>query len=135
MPKFGFKALILDDSLINIALLELILNTFGLSCRTAETIQDASELLADQQFDVSFIDFHMPGQNGGEFIKVAEANGKLAHLRHILIVTADVMFQPKACGLDHLISGFILKPIDPAEIEAHLRRELYGKRSCQPVSG
>ena len=131
MAKGHFEALIVDDSAINITLLETLLRSFGLSCQSATQIQDASNLVLEQEFDISFIDLHMPVQSGVDFIKAAAANGTLARLGSVLIVTADIQFTPQALGLEHLISGYLLKPIDIKELESHLRRELDQGRSLR----
>ena len=111
------KALIVDDIPTNIMVLELALEEFGLTTRSASSGMLATTILEDQSFDISFIDFHMPEENGASFLLNCFESSIYDRLGRIYMVSADITLNPSRMHFDDYVEGFLTKPIELDEIE------------------
>ncbi|WP_305987902.1 response regulator [Roseibium sp. MMSF_3544] len=59
-------ALIVDDNDTNCQLLAALLQSFGLTCDTANSGEEALRLVRNRVFDLVLLDIHMPGMSGLE---------------------------------------------------------------------
>ncbi len=68
------RVLIVDDDYDSIRLLQRTLSEFGCYVQIAMDGFNAVDLLMDHNFDIVFLDWKMPGIEGGETIERAEKN-------------------------------------------------------------
>jgi two-component system, LytTR family, response regulator len=88
----------------------------------ANNAEQAKKYIEKLKPDLLFLDINMPGQSGIEFL---EANGTMGC--QVIFTTAYNEFAVKAFRLNAI--DFLLKPIDPDELEAALE-----KAKNQPVT-
>jgi len=108
----GLRVLVVDDNDINLRLAEIILVKQGMQVCTVHSGDESIELMQDEDFDLVFMDIHMPGLDGYETSRrirqITDARN-----RHpvIIALTANAMKQEvekiKATGMDDLV----IKPI------------------------
>ncbi len=94
-----------------------ILGSFGVHCDTASDGTEAVELAARAKeagapYDVIFVDWHMPGLNGGETAREIErVTGNAASVVMISVLGwHEIEPEAKACG----VSRFLPKPVLPS---------------------
>lgn len=81
----------------------------------ANNAQQAKKYIEKLQPDILFLDINMPGQSGIEFL---EENGTMGC--QVIFTTAYNEYAVKAFRLNAI--DFLLKPIDPDELEAALEK-------------
>ena len=122
------RILVADHTKVNQVLADRILKKAGCIVDMAESGRAATELAARNEYDVIFLDCHMPELNGyeaAEIIRVKEAaHPSATHGRRVSIIAltsdsaADVREQCLRSGMDDCIE----KPLRPDAIEAILSR-------------
>lgn len=108
------RILIVDDQEVDIALLQLILDTAGYAF-VASTMdsREVCELHRKNRYDLILLDLHMPGLDGFqvmEGLRDIEPEGSLP----VLVVTAQPAHRPRA--LQAGAKDVIGKPLDRAEV-------------------
>jgi CheY-like chemotaxis protein len=128
------RVLIVDDSATMRSIVRKVLTATGFPFDISEVRQgmEAVELAREQEFDIVFLDYNLPGLSGLETI----AEFRRAQRRPTFVLmtsTADeaIVARARAQG-----AAFLKKPFFPADIEAVLC-EFYGLRALNPtrVSG
>lgn len=112
----GLKILVADDIAANRIVLQRLLERAGHNVALASDGEAALDRLADEVFDIAFIDLHMPGISGLDVIRQAKV--MQAGLSHIPIValsadaTTESIRDAEAAGA----SLFLTKPIVVARL-------------------
>ncbi len=112
------RALVVDDIEINLTLLSTILKKKGFDVTVAENGVTACDLVQQQEFDILFMDCHMPHMNGYEAaarIRQFPGNPNLKRLP-IIALTADAMKDNKDRCLQAGMDDFITKPITKQQL-------------------
>ena len=102
------NVLIVDDSMVNIQLLEIQLKELGHNVTTAGTGEVAVSLATRGQFEMIFMDIQMPGIGG------LEATNRIRqHNRSVLIVglTAHATTEEKKGYLEAGMNDVLIKPV------------------------
>ncbi len=114
----GVRILIVEDQLVNRAVLEALLEPLGPTLVFADHGGEALAAWADADFDVIIMDIQMPVMDGVEAtkeIRRREASGERTRTP-IIALTANVMAHQireyAASGMD----GFVGKPVNRAEL-------------------
>lgn len=120
------KILIVDDDVAIGRLISTILAADGYQTRTADTFQEAEELLKEHEYDVIFIDIRLGNQQGGlELLKVASS---LALSSKIVMMTGhpDVATASEAvrCGA----FDYLCKPFDSQQISSITRHAIENRQ-------
>ena len=84
------------------------------ACREATTGEQMVNLVRQDLPDVAFVDIRMPGLNGLEAIKAAKT---LSPLTKWFILTGFPEFDYAHEAIRLGVSGYLLKPISPAELK------------------
>jgi two-component system sensor histidine kinase BarA len=107
----GLKVLVVDDNDINLRLAEIILKKNNYDVTTICSGDDSIELVRNNQYDLIFMDLHMPGLDGYEAAKRIRLFEYSDHRPVIIALTANAMPQElekiEACGMDDVL----IKPI------------------------
>ncbi len=112
MPAKGI-ILVVDDISENSDLLKTILESLGFDFISANSVENAIEVLNTIKPDLILSDLHMPNIDGLEFLKIVKANSQLKSIPFIIISsTAPSALQLKYC-IEHGAIKIILRPIDP----------------------
>jgi len=107
----ALKVLVVDDNEINLRLAEIILKKNNYDVTTVCSGDDSIELVRNNQYDLIFMDLHMPGLDGYESAKRIRLFENGEHRPVIIALTANAMPQEiekiESCGMDDVL----IKPI------------------------
>jgi PAS domain S-box-containing protein len=109
------KALLVEDNRINQMVAEHILQEIGVESDTAENGLEAIKLLETHQYDIIFMDCHMPVMDGFEATKKIRNNIKYKHLP-IVAITAGTLEQEHCQCIDSGMNAVITKPFKANDI-------------------
>ena len=108
------RVLVADDNLTNLTTARMTLETIGHTVVCVSNGEDALAALDQQNFDIAFIDMHMPGMSGIEVAQIYQfvASGTRTP---IIILTADATHEARAATEACGAVGFLTKPLRPRE--------------------
>ena len=119
------KVLVVDDVESNLVVAKGLLMPYGLTIETTNSGLDAIELVkSGNEYDIIFIDYMMPDING---IAVAKTLRNLGYKHPIVALTANAILGQKELFLSNGFDGFISKPININELNAHLVKFIHNK--------
>jgi len=118
----GLRALVVDDSQINLALLRALLTSQGVDVVAVESGSAALEEFRATAFDIVLMDLEMPGMSGMETSrKMRETAGERANVP-IIAVTAHALPEKReevrSAGMNELLA----KPYFPEQLYAVVAR-------------
>ena len=121
----GISVLAVDDDVATLEGLRSLLTSLGASCKETVSVEDAIAALAEKHPDVLISDLGMPGRDGYSLIReIREREKASAASNHLaaIALTAYGRVEDKveifAAGFD----GHVVKPVDPAELAAVIKR-------------
>lgn len=107
---FGLRTLVADDNEVNRYIMSVMLEKFGLTCQIAHDGKEVLDVMGRFQFDLIFMDCHMPVMDGFEATKNIRANYKGVQ-PIIVAVTAGANVDDR----DHYVASgmddFLAKPV------------------------
>jgi CheY-like chemotaxis protein/HPt (histidine-containing phosphotransfer) domain-containing protein/anti-sigma regulatory factor (Ser/Thr protein kinase) len=115
----GARVLVVDDIVTNLKVAAGLMMPYGVKVDICESGQEALEKVAENDYDVIFMDHMMPGMDGLEATAAIRA---MPGKREVPIValTANAISGVKEMFLAKGLSDFISKPIDPLKLEEML---------------
>ena len=126
------SALIVDDDLEAREALRSLLTSLGARVKTAGTSESAIAVLDESKADVLISDIGMPGHDGYWLIKQIRAAEKATGAAEHLPAVALTAYGRVEDRVQVLASGFdshVVKPVDPAELAAVIKRLVEARRS------
>lgn len=118
------RVLCVDDSAVNLKVLESLLKDYGIMPRTATSGHEALDILSVDEFDILFIDQKMPEMDGVELIrKIKKLNNANAFVPCICATAdfgSDIREEMRIQGF----SDYLAKPINRIHLEKMLRNYL-----------
>jgi adenylate cyclase len=111
--------LVVDDQAPNRRLLEAVLEPRGYRVLSAESGEQALQLLAEDPPDVVLLDILMPGMDGYEVCRRIRENGETAVLPVVMITASGE--QEKLRATEAGADDFVTKPFDQAELLARVK--------------
>jgi len=105
--------LVVDDNKSNRGILQLFIEAFGGSVDLANDGKQAIEKIQSNDYDLVFMDCHMPVMNGFDAISNTRDLGINVP---IVMLTADITDEAKRTAKKAGSNGFMLKPIDTEEL-------------------
>ncbi|GAA0859070.1 GAF domain-containing hybrid sensor histidine kinase/response regulator [Aliiglaciecola litoralis] len=109
--------LVVEDNEINQQVAIAIFQSFGLDIDIAGSGEEAVQQVQQRDYDLVFMDLHLPGIDGKEASK--QISAKIPHLP-IVALTADVYVQPNKEIVDSGICSVLHKPIVMGQLIAAL---------------
>jgi len=111
------RILVVDDNQDILAYFKEVLHHFGIPCDTAESGEEALQLVArNGSYDIYFLDWQMPGIDGIELTKELKAKASTGGATHVVIFSAvdwsQIQVEAKLAGAD----DFMAKPLFPSSI-------------------
>jgi two-component system sensor histidine kinase BarA len=107
----SLKVLVVDDNEINLRLAEIILKKNNYDVATVCSGDGSVEIAKNNNYDLIFMDIHMPGIDGYEAAKRIRENSNKDHRPIIIALTANAMPQEiekvESSGMDDIL----IKPI------------------------
>ncbi|HEX7214130.1 MAG TPA: response regulator [Methylomirabilota bacterium] len=114
------RILIVDDTAMNLKLLEGILTGHGYAVSTAPSGPVALERVRDEHPDLVLLDVVMPEMSGYEVCRRLRAV-EATRLLPVIMVTALDPLQERVKGIDAGADDFLTKPINQPELVARVR--------------
>lgn len=106
-------AVVVDDSAAMRRIQVRALEGMGWTVQAASNGDEALALLRSMPHcDLLLTDWHMPGLDGLELVKVLRADARFASLP-ILMVTSDAVLESVQKALEAGVNDFLMKPFTP----------------------
>ncbi len=102
-------ALIIDDEVDILELLEITLNRMDIETVTAGTILSAQKLLYEQEFDLCLTDMRLPDGDGLELVQAIQAKQPQIP---VIVITAHGSTDVAVKAMKHGAFDFLNKPVD-----------------------
>jgi len=112
--------LIVDDSKTELMFLTDLLQTNGMSVRTAQGADEAFRKLAEEKPDLILMDVVMPGQNGYQLTRAINRLPEYANIP-IIMCTSKNLETDRVWGLRQGAKDYVTKPVDAAELMAKVK--------------
>lgn len=115
------RILVVDDTKMNLLVVENLLKKTGIKIDTAINGPDSIELAKNNAYDVILMDQRMPGMDGTEAMKeIRNLDSSLNANTPVICLTADVVRGAKERYIQMGFNDYLTKPIDSAELEKML---------------
>lgn len=115
----GLKVISVDDTLMNLILIEEIAKEIGVDVQSFQDPLEALEYIKNNRVDMMFADYMMPQMNGLELI--TEALSIQDELIPIMVTAVDDDHDLKIEALRVGAADFLTKPVDIAQLEAKIK--------------
>lgn len=115
--------LIIDDTPVNLKLLEMTLQREGYKVLSAANGPEGRRLAIEESPQLILLDIHMPGEDGFETISRLKENQQTTSIP-VLFLTASDETESKIKGFDLGAVDYIVKPFQPMEVLARVRLHL-----------
>ncbi len=118
----GLRILVVDDTLINLKVIERTLKIQGALPTVCESGEAALIALtqANAAFDLVLMDMQMPGMDGCETTRKIRADARFEKLP-VLALTAAATSTEKSSAMAAGMNDFLTKPIDPLTLVRKIR--------------
>jgi CheY-like chemotaxis protein len=125
-PTFkNIKALVVDDEPMNLVVATGLFREYEMQTDTAESGKESITKFRNGDYDVVFMDHMMPEMDGVEAMKLIKAAANEMHKSVIIIaLTANAVSGAREMFINEGFDGFIAKPINIADFERVMLREL-----------
>jgi two-component system sensor histidine kinase/response regulator len=130
----GARVLLVEDNEINQQVARELLEDAGLVVEVADNGQIALELAQKGAFDLVFMDMQMPVMDGVTATREMRKLERLANLP-IVAMTANAMEQDRRQCMDAGMNDFLIKPIDPHDMQSILLRWVRPRRAAAATVG
>jgi two-component system sensor histidine kinase RpfC len=118
--------LLADDNRSNQLLLSRILETAGHKTYTAESGDDAFDLMAARGLDLAILDLNMPDMSGPDVVKLYRASSIGDAKLPIIILSADETPAAKQESIESGADEFLTKPVTSGSLLAAIARVIAG---------
>ena len=118
---FSLKILVADDDALGRRLMHLILTKEGHRVELAANGLEALEAVKRNQFDIVFMDLHMPDMDGMEASRQIRAWEKGGSHTFIVALTASYLPEIGESLFDAGMDNYISKPLDVAQAQRLLK--------------
>ena len=118
------RALVVDDDPINGKLLVYLLQARNVIADRAESGGRAIQMMADRQYNIVFLDLHMPGISGWDVVKELQRKQGSGERNYppIIATTADVQKDSRERLLNDGMDDFLAKPVNPDTLNQLIAR-------------
>ena len=121
------KILLVDDNDVNLQVADGLLKKFGIKCTKAISGFQALDFLAEQKFDIIFMDHQMPGMDGVETlekIRSVEADLPESEKSIVIVLSANAVNGAREMFLSKGFNDFIAKPVQGQDFSECLSKWL-----------
>lgn len=116
------KVLIVDDSIVNLRVLEGMLSTFQINCKKCKSGSEALDILAEEEFDLLIIDQRMPEMDGIELLHHIRRGDGVNAVIPALCATADFGPEVSRQLMNEGFQDYLAKPVRRHYLERMLRK-------------
>ena len=125
----GAKVLVVDDNKTNLNVACGLMRICGICAETAESGEQAIDMVSQNQYDLIFMDHRMPGMSGAETTK---AMRQLGIDVPIVALTASAIEGTKDILLESGMNDCLWKPIKKVDMMRILHEWLPGEKQITP---
>ncbi|WP_216649452.1 ATP-binding protein [Vibrio aquimaris] len=118
------QVLVVEDNSVNQVVITRLLERLNLSCDVAENGQVALDLFKLHDYQLIFMDCHMPVMDGLTATQHIRKMSNWGRQVPIIAITANVLEEDKQLCFDAGMSGFISKPVNVDTIEKTIREHI-----------
>lgn len=114
VPPVNVKILLAEDNKINQRLFVLTIGQFGFKCDLANNGMEAFEMQRDKNYDLIFMDMHMPvcdGVESTQMIRQYEAENKVKIPVYIVALSASLVAERKDECIEAGMDEYMEKPL------------------------
>ena len=126
-------ALVIEDSLVDLKVLESGLHQSGFEVLTAQSEEEAQEQLQQHQPDVIFLDVLLPGRSGFEICRQLKNDPKTSQIP-IIFCSSKGTEVDKYWGLKQGADAYLSKPVTSQEIARIIREVINPENWTQKES-
>lgn len=116
------RVLVVEDGEINRVILWEMLRAHDHDVTMAVSGEEGLQLLAEHAFDTVLLDIHLPGLDGLEVVRRLRSSEGSGPRRWVVAVTGDAAGETAGQYLSAGFDAVVRKPVDPAALDAALRR-------------
>jgi signal transduction histidine kinase/ActR/RegA family two-component response regulator len=129
------KALIVEDNLINQKVLHKLLNKLNIPSDIAVNGKEAVSLYNENNYDIIFMDLHMPEMDGFEATEKIHSSAKYqTNAIPIIAVTASAFEEDKVKAISKGMDDFITKPVVLKNLEEIIAKQMQHQiKSMAPI--
>lgn len=120
----GKKALIVDDSKLNLKVAENVLKNFLVTTESVTSGLECLSCVNSKKYDIIFMDIMMPNISGVEVLRKLRENGVNTP---VIALTADAIEGQEEKYMSEGFDGYISKPINKEKLSYVLNKYLGGK--------
>lgn len=130
------KVLVVDDNEMNLFVVENLLKNTEIQVTRSMSGQDCLEKIAEQRYDVIFLDHMMPGMDGIETLERAKAmkDSKCQDVP-IIALTANAISGVREMFLKKGFTDYLSKPVDSKALERMLQKYLPPEKVLPATAG
>ncbi|MCR4787892.1 MAG: response regulator [Lachnospiraceae bacterium] len=125
------KILVVDDTEMNITVMQSLLKKTRINIDTAMSGADALVLTGENHYDVLFIDHMMPDMDGIETLKNIRASGSNKDVPAVAL-TANAVSGAREMYLEAGFTDYLSKPVDGDKLEKLLSEMLPSEKLIAP---
>jgi putative two-component system response regulator len=125
--------MVVDDSRINLCLMEAMLAPEGYSVTLYDSGEQCLESVLEQAPDVILLDIMMPGLDGFQVLRQLKAEEKTRRIP-VVMVTALYEVKDRVIAIDAGAADFLSKPVARSELLARVRSLLKEKAYIDQLS-
>lgn len=119
------KALIVEDNLINQKVLHKLLDKLNIPSDIAVNGKEAVSLYNENDYDIIFMDLHMPEMDGFEATEKIHSSAKYQiNAIPIIAVTASAFDEDKVKAISNGMDDFITKPVVLKNLEEIIAKQM-----------
>lgn len=128
--------LCVDDNPANLKLVETFLQEMGTRVRAVDSGEAALEVLAEQRFDLIFMDVQMPGMDGRQTTEEIRLQEELSEqpATPIVALTAHALAEERRKLLKCGMNDYLSKPISPEQLRESIRKWTGQDLGTEPVA-
>lgn len=117
------KILVVDDDHDTLRLVGMMLERQGYQTLSADSGQQAIDMTREEKPDLIILDIMMPETDGLEILTRLRSEQETQDIR-IIMFTAKAQLDDKLTGYEFGADDYLTKPVQPAELIAHVRAVL-----------
>lgn len=119
----GHRALIVDDSPTARIKIDLELRSMKIASDSAESGEQALQMMENKTYDIIFLDIVMPGADGYEICKTIRRNPQTRHIPVIMLTSKSSPFDRIRGSLSGC-SSYLTKPVEHVKFRAVVEKSL-----------
>ena len=116
------KVIIVDDSIVNLKVLEGMLQTFNVNITQCKSGAEALDILENDEFDLIILDQRMPEMGGIELLHLIRKLDNANAMVPVLCATADFGPEVSRMLLNEGFQDYLAKPVRRFYLERMLRK-------------